>query len=75
MLMVESCDRSLMHAEPWRQAELARLVKVDNSGGLRLADDPTEREREIPDDRRLNALISLINLTVSVCHLSGGLSV
>ncbi len=64
-----------MHAEPWRQAELARLVKVDNSGGLRLADDPTEREREIPDDRCLNALISLINLTVSVCHLSGGLSV
>ncbi len=32
-------------------------------------------EREIPDDRCLNALISLINLTVSVCHLSGGLSV
>ncbi len=45
------------------------------TGGLRLADDPTEREREIPDDRCLNALISLINLTVSVCHLSGWLSV
>lgn len=64
----------MRHAEPWREAELAQLVKVDNSGGLQLVDDPTQREREIPDDRCLNALISLINLTVQACHLSGGLS-
>lgn len=46
LLRAESCDGFVMHAELWREAELAQVVKGDNSGGLRLAVDPNRRREK-----------------------------